>query len=148
MNIFQAQPQDVDKILPLYLGYRHFYQVEAQPAQARDFILKRLELNESVIFFAEIDGQPVGFAQLYPLFCSLEMKRIWLLYDLFVDAKSRKYGVAQKLIERAEQLAAETDSAFIMLSTATDNVPAQALYERNGFVRDTDFFVYNKMLNK
>lgn len=148
MNIFQAQPQDVDKILPLYLGYRHFYQVEAQPAQAREFILKRLELNESVIFFAEVDGQPAGFAQLYPLFCSLEMKRIWLLYDLFVDGKSRKRGVAQKLIERAEQLASETDSAFIMLSTATDNTPAQALYERNGFVRDTDFFVYNKMLNK
>ncbi|VDR26981.1 putative acetyltransferase [Raoultella terrigena] len=76
------------------------------------------------------------------------MKRIWLLYDLFVDGKSRKRGVAQKLIERAEQLASETDSAFIMLSTATDNTPAQALYERNGFVRDTDFFVYNKMLNK
>lgn len=148
MNIFQAQPQDVDKILPLYLGYRHFYQVEAQPVQAREFIVKRLELNESVIFFAEVDGQPAGFAQLYPLFCSLEMKRIWLLYDLFVDGKSRKHGVAQKLIERAEQLATETDSAFIMLSTATDNVPAQALYERNGFVRDTDFFVYNKMLNK
>lgn len=148
MNIFQAQPQDVDKILPLYLGYRNFYQVEAQPAQAREFILKRLELNESVIFFAEVDGQPAGFAQLYPLFCSLEMKRIWLLYDLFVDGKSRKRGVAQKLIERAEQLASETDSAFIMLSTATDNTPAQALYERNGFVRDTDFFVYNKMLNK
>ncbi|WP_159236973.1 GNAT family N-acetyltransferase [Raoultella terrigena] len=148
MNIFQAQPQDVDKILPLYLGYRNFYQVEAQPVQAREFILKRLELNESVIFFAEVDGQPAGFAQLYPLFCSLEMKRIWLLYDLFVDGKSRKNGVAQKLIERAEQLATETDSAFIMLSTATDNAPAQALYERNGFVRDTDFFVYNKMLNK
>nr|VUD30714.1 putative N-acetyltransferase [Raoultella sp. NCTC 9187] len=51
MNIFQAQPQDVDKILPLYLGYRNFYQVEAQPIQAREFILKRLELNESVYFF-------------------------------------------------------------------------------------------------
>lgn len=74
------------------------------------------------------------------------MKRIWLLYDLFVDESARKLGVAQTLISRAEQLAKESDSAFIMLSTATDNTRAQALYERNGFVRDTQFYVYNKLL--
>ncbi|EME1359694.1 TPA: GNAT family N-acetyltransferase [Klebsiella aerogenes] len=146
MKIYQAQPHDVETILPLYLGYRRFYKVEENASQARDFILKRLQLNESVIFYADVDGKAVGFAQLYPLFCSLEMKRIWLLYDLFVDESARKHGVAQKLISRAEQLAKESDSAFIMLSTATDNIPAQALYERNGFVRDREFFVYNKFL--
>ena len=146
MNIYQAQPQDVDTILPLYLAYRRFYQVEENLVQAREFILKRLQLNESVIFFAEVDGKAVGFTQLYPLFCSLEMKRIWLLYDLYVDESDRQHGVAQQLIARAEQLAKESDSAFIMLSTATDNTKAQALYERSGFVRDTDFYVYNKML--
>ena len=144
MNIYQAQPQDVDTILPLYLAYRRFYQVEENLGQAREFILKRLQLNESVIFFAEMDGKAVGFTQLYPLFCSLEMKRIWLLYDLYVDESARQHGVAQQLIARAEQLAKESDSAFIMLSTATDNTKAQALYERSGFVRDTDFYVYNK----
>ncbi|HCU1807805.1 GNAT family N-acetyltransferase [Klebsiella aerogenes] len=146
MNIYQAQPQDVDTILPLYLAYRRFYQVEENLGQAREFILKRLQLNESVIFFAEVDGKAVGFTQLYPLFCSLEMKRVWLLYDLYVDESARQHGVAQQLIARAEQLAKESDSAFIMLSTATDNTKAQALYERSGFVRDTDFYVYNKML--
>lgn len=146
MNIYQAQPQDIDTVLPLYLGYRRFYQVEENALQARDFILKRLQLNESVIFYAEIDGKAVGFTQLYPLFCSLEMKRIWLLYDLFVDESARQQGVAQQLIARAEQLAKESDSAFIMLSTATDNTQAQALYEHNGFVRDNDFYVYNKLL--
>ncbi|MDK7100580.1 GNAT family N-acetyltransferase [Klebsiella aerogenes] len=146
MNIYQAQPQDVDTILGLYLAYRRFYQVEENLGQAREFILKRLQLNESVIFFAEVDGKAVGFTQLYPLFCSLEMKRIWLLYDLYVDESARQHGVAQQLIARAEQLAKESDSAFIMLSTATDNTKAQALYERSGFVRDTDFYVYNKML--
>lgn len=146
MNIYQAQPQDVDTVLPLYLAYRRFYEVEERAQQARDFILKRLQLNESVIFFAEVDGKAVGFTQLYPLFCSLEMKRIWLLYDLFVDASARQHGVAQRLIDRAEQLAKESDSAFIMLSTATDNTRAQSLYEQRGFVRDNDFYVYNKLV--
>ncbi|AGJ86642.1 TPA: GNAT family N-acetyltransferase [Raoultella ornithinolytica] len=148
MNIYQAQPKDVDKILPLFLAYREFYDVGALREQARDFILQRLQLNESTIFFAQIADKVVGFTQLYPLFCSLEMKRIWLLYDLFVDPSSRKQGVAEALIARAGQLAKESDSAFIMLSTATDNTRAQALYEKNGFVRDTDFYVYNKLLTK
>ena len=114
----------------------------------RDFILQRLQLNESTIFFAQVADKVVGLTQLYPLFCSLEMKRIWLLYDFFVDPSSRKQGVAEALIARAGQLAKESDSAFIMLSTATDNTRAQALYEKNGFVRDTDFYVYNKLLTK
>ncbi len=49
MKIDRAQPHDVDTILPLYLGYRRFYEVEENASQARDFILKRLQLNESVI---------------------------------------------------------------------------------------------------
>lgn len=103
-------------------------------------------LMNRLFFFAQMADKVVGLTQLYPLFCSLEMKRIWLLYDFFVDPSSRKQGVAEALIARAGQLAKESDPAFIMLSTATDNT--QALYEKNGFVRDTDFYVYNKMLNK
>lgn len=30
MNIYQAQPKDVDKILPLFLAYREFYDVGTQ----------------------------------------------------------------------------------------------------------------------
>lgn len=131
-----------------FLHIANFMNVGTQREQARDFILQRLQLNESTIFFAQIADKVVGFTQLYPLFCSLEMKRIWLLYDLFVDPSSRKQGVAEALIARAGQLAKESDSAFIMLSTATDNTRAQALYEKNGFVRDTDFYVYNKLLTK
>lgn len=146
MKLFTAQLQDVKKILPLYLAYRAFYQVPESAEKAEKFLTDRITNHESVIYFVEKDGVPVGFTQLYPLFCSLEMKRIWLLYDLFVAPEARKAGVAQLLIARADQLAKETDSAFIMLSTATDNVKAQALYEKEGYVRDTQFFVYNKML--
>ena len=140
MKLFTAQLQDVQKILPLY-------QVDESAEKAEKFLTERMRNHESVIYFVEKDGMPVGFAQLYPLFCSLEMKRIWLLYDLFVAPEARKEGVAQMLLARADQLATETDSAFIMLSTATDNVRAQALYEKEGYVRDTQFFVYNKMMS-
>lgn len=146
MKIYQAQPQDIQKVLPLYLAYRKFYEVNEASEAAEEFLSSRITLGQSTVFFVEVDGKPVGFTQLYPLFCSLEMKRIWLLYDLYVAPEARKHGVAKLLIQRAEQLANETDSAFIMLSTAIDNTKAQALYESNGFMRDEAFYVYNKML--
>lgn len=146
MNVYQAQPQDVKKILPLYLGYRKFYQVDEAPAAAEEFLTSRITLGQSTVFYVEHEGKPVAFAQLYPLFCSLEMKRIWLLYDLFVDPEVRQRGAAKRLLNRADQLAQETDSAFIMLSTATDNVKAQALYESHSYHRDDAFYTYNKMM--
>jgi len=146
MKIYQAQPQDVKKILPLFLGYRRFYHQEENPAEAEVFLFDRISLGQSIIFYVEDEGKVVGFTQLYPLFCSLEMKRTWLLYDLFVTPEARKLGVASCLIKRADRLATETNSAFIMLSTASDNVKAQKLYEDNGYQRDNDFYVYNKFL--
>lgn len=146
MKLFTAQLQDVQKSFRSILVTEHFIR-SMNPRKAEKFLTERMRNHESVIYFVEKDGMPVGFAQLYPLFCSLEMKRIWLLYDLFVAPEARKEGVAQMLLARADQLATETDSAFIMLSTATDNVRAQALYEKEGYVRDTQFFVYNKMVS-
>ncbi|EML9727395.1 TPA: GNAT family N-acetyltransferase [Klebsiella aerogenes] len=146
MKIYQAQPQDIEKILPLFIAYHDFYNVDSNKEEAFQYLLNRVKLGESVIYYIEDDNEVVGFTQLYPLFCSLEMKRIWLLYDLFVKAEYRKKGIAKALIQRAEQLAMESNSAFIMLSTGIDNLKAQSLYEKNGFVRDNDFYVYNKII--
>ena len=68
--------------------------------------------------------------QLYPLFCSLEMNRTWLLYDLFVSESSRRNGIAKLLLEQADKISEETGASFIMLSTAIDNLKAQNLYEK------------------
>ncbi len=53
---------------------------------------------------------------------------------------ARQHGVAQLLLDRADQLAKETQASFIMLSTAVDNLKAQNLYEKNHYEKDTEFF--------
>lgn len=88
----------------------------------------------------------LGFAHLYPLFCSLALRRSWLLHDLFVAPSARQQGVTQALLERADRLGYDTGAAFLMLSTATDNQRAQALYERHGYRRDLEFYSYIKPL--
>lgn len=147
LRIYAAEPQHVPRVLPMYMGYLNFYQVQKTTMQAQQYLTERLNLGQSRIFYAELDGAVAGFCQLYPLFCSLEMKRIWLLYDLYVTPPARRHGVAEALLERADQLGRESDAAFIMLSTAQDNHPAQTLYEQHHYVQDNEFVVYNRRLD-
>ena len=139
-----ASADDVRKIAPLFDAYRRFYKAAPDPDGALAFLLERWRLRESVLFAAFDGERAVGFVQLYPLFLSVEMRRFWLLNDLFVDGGERRGGVGRALMRRAEQHARETETAGLTLSTAVDNVTAQGLYESESYVRDVKFFVYNR----
>ena len=78
---------------------------------------------------------------------SVGMRRLWLLNDLYVHPGSRRSGVGRQLMQRAEQHARETGAAGFTLSTALDNKTAQALYESEGYERDSRFCVYNKQFD-
>ena len=142
VRIIEAGPSHVEEIVPLFLGYLEFYRQTAQPDTARTFLRERLERDESKIFLAMLKDEAVGFVQLYPTFASLAMKRSWVLYDLFVKPSARKRGVAKALMERAKRLAIETAAEGLVLETATDNLPAQRLYEQLGWTRDDAFYRY------
>ncbi len=45
-------------------------------------------------------------------------------------------------MNRARQLAEETDADALLLETATDNFTAQKLYEKMGYKRDEVFYRY------
>ncbi|WP_318444257.1 GNAT family N-acetyltransferase [Photobacterium leiognathi] len=144
-TVKEATLDDLARITPLYEAYLTFYDVDYSEKNPLQYLQQRLGNQESIIYFVvDEQGQYVGFTQLYPLFCSLEMNRTWLLYDLFVAESARQHGVAQLLLDRADQLAKETQASFIMLSTAVDNLKAQNLYERNHYEKDTEFFTYLK----
>ena len=142
MKIVEARPADVESILPLFLGYLEFYRQPAAPATARRFLRERLKRGEAKIFLAMLDGEPVGFVQLYPTFTSIAMKKAWVLYDLFVSPAARKRGVAQALMKRAQKLGAQTGAAELVLETATTNRAAQRLYKKLGWTRDNGFMLY------
>ena len=132
-------------VAQLFDAYRVFYRARSNPNAAYEFLLERWRLRESVLFAAYDGAQPIGFVHLYPLFLSVEMRRFWLLNDLYVDPSTRRSGVGRELMRRAERHARETDAAGLMLSTAMDNVKAQALYESESYERDDAFYVYNRL---
>ena len=142
----RAQLDDLDALVPLFDGYRQFYAQASEPEGARAFLAERIKRGESVIFLAVADGVIVGFTQLYPLFSSVSMKRLWLLNDLFVAPEARTSGAGRALLERAERWAAETGAKGLTLTTQMTNLTAQRLYEACGWLRDEEFFHYTRFL--
>ncbi len=132
-----ATPSDLGSLALLFDAYRVFYEKPSAPDEARQFLADRMERQESVLFVAVTDSFTlVGFVQLYPLFSSTRMKRLWLLNDLFVHPDHRGQGHSIALIEAAKQLCRETDACGLMLETAKTNQIGNKLYARTGFTSD------------
>ena len=134
----------VKEVVPLFNAYREFYNQPSDLEQAEQFLKERLQKEESIIFLAYLDAQPVGFVQLFPIFSSVAMKKAFLLNDLFVAEHARKQGVAMRLIEECYAYCKNEDARYITLETATDNKQAQKLYEKLGMKIDQDVFHFIK----
>ena len=143
MQISPAQESDLDALTRLFDLYRVFYRCEPDPDAARDFLGSRLETGDSCLLCAFDEDEMVGFTQLYPSFSSTEMKRIWVLNDLFVDPSARRRGVGGELLRAAREFGRETGAAYLCLETQTTNLTAQSLYEKEGWIRDLEFYNYN-----
>ena len=140
LQIKRAALEDVAAIAPLFDAYRMFYKQSSDIGAAAQFLNDRIILDESVIYFAETDGGVTGFCQLYPIFSSVSLKRAWLLNDLFVEPSARGKGVATALLQAAKAFGWNTEAKWLLLQTGADNKTAQAVYEKNGWQKVTDYF--------
>ena len=95
MQIRRATLDDIDSLAPLFDAYRGFYGQPSDVDAARAFLRERHERDESVALIAFDDARAVGFVQLYPIFSSVRMRRVWLLNDLYVDAGARRSGAGR-----------------------------------------------------
>lgn len=134
-----ASEQDLSTVAWLFDQYRQFYKQASDPDGAVQFLQERLTRKESVLLLALEDGEMIGFTQLYPIFSSVSMKKAWLLNDLFVAQNQRGKGVGTKLLDAAKDMARKSGAAWLMLQTGADNTTAQSVYEKNGWVRESDW---------
>ena len=147
MEIYQATIEDLEGVSNLFNLYRIFYEQTSDLEGAKTYIKNRLENEDSVIFVVKDQQEYAGFTQLYPTFSSISMKRAWILNDMYVDTEYRKRGIGEMLLHKAKDYAIETGAKSISLETAPDNDAAQKLYEKNGYVRDSQFYHYELSLN-
>jgi ribosomal protein S18 acetylase RimI-like enzyme len=143
----QATISDLEILVPLFDAYRQFYRKPTDLDLARRFLRERFQHNQSIIFLAlQLDNSAVGFTQLYPSYSSASAERILILNDLFVAPQARRTGVGSMLLAAATRLGKEIGVVRLTLSTEVTNTYAQALYESEGWVRQTDFYTYDLAL--
>lgn len=143
ITISKASLSDINIITPLFDAYRVFYKQESDMEAAKNFISERLNREESTIFLASSGDEAIGFTQLYPVFSSVSVQRMHILNDLYVNPEYRGKGIATLLLNEAKHFALENGSKGLGLETAQDN-PAQALYERLGWEKDSTLHYFWK----
>jgi GNAT superfamily N-acetyltransferase len=144
MRIRNASPGDIPLLVLLFEAYREFYRQLPAPEAATIFLAERIISKDAEIFVAEGNkGELTGFVQLYPLFSSTRMKRLWLLNDLYVSPEQRGKGISVLLIDKAKELCRQTGSAGMLLETAKTNDVGNQLYPRTGFTLDEGHNYYS-----
>ncbi len=142
MIIKTATLAELDQVVKLFDQYRVWYRKSSDTSTARQFLKDRIELKESVIFLAEVDNKAEGFTQLYPVFSSTRMKRMWLLNDLFVAPEHRGKGLSKALITAAKKYCEKTLACGILLETEQSNTIGNNLYPSQGFNLEENNFYF------
>ena len=125
----QATILDLDLLVPLFDAYRQFYRKPSDPDLARRFLLDRFQHNQSTIFLAlRQDGSAA---------------RIFVFNALFVKPEARRMGVGYLLLSAAAHFGRASGAVRLTLSTEVTNDTAQALYEGEGWTRQTKFYAYD-----
>ncbi|QFF99325.1 GNAT family N-acetyltransferase [Psychrobacillus glaciei] len=146
MKIVKGNVNNLEDLIPLFNGYRLFYEQSIDEEGSKNFLFARIQKEESAIYIAYDKGIAVGFVQLYPFFSSVGMQRAFILNDLFVDPACRKKGIGKALMKKAFQFCEEEKARFVTLQTATNNHNAKALYDYMGMHLDKESDYYIKYL--
>ena len=141
ISIVRASEKDIDKIVPLFDNYRKFYKQQTDLESVREFLDQRFLNKECIVFLAMDNNEAVGFTLLYTSFSSVSLMPVYILNDLYVNQEYRQRGIGKQLLQVAQKHCLDMGFKGVSLETAVDN-PAQHLYEKLGWQKDTHCFHY------
>lgn len=148
MQIRETKNRDIEQLAKLFDEYRVFYRNDSDVNAAKNFLADRIKYRDSEIFVCETNEHKlVGFVQLYPLFSSTRMQKLWLLNDLFVTPEFRGLEISIHLIDRAKKLVRDSSACAMFLETEKSNMIGNKLYPKTGFKLNlgSNFYEWNQI---
>lgn len=127
----------VDETLAAGLGELFDEGMEWDPEQGRRF----LENPDALLLVARWGGDAAGFTTPYRLPRVDRPRAEVQLYEIGVDDRFRRRGVATALIGEVHRWAAEVGADEVWVLTETENAAARALYAATGGEEDASRFV-------
>jgi GNAT superfamily N-acetyltransferase len=130
---------DLADLVPLMRAYCDFYRVA--PNDHALLALSRALLGDPEreglqLIAREADGSAVGFATIFWSWSTTSACRIGIMHDLYVSPDARGLRIGERLIRACVERCAERGALRLEWQTATDNLRAQAVYDRVGGVRE------------
>ena len=110
----------------------------AQPGD--DYLRKLLSGTQFIALAALEQGQVVGGLAAYELHKFEQARSELYIYDLAVDRKHRRRGIATALIEALRTIARERGAWVIYVQADPPDAPAMALYTKLGTREDVCHF--------
>lgn len=133
-RIQAAQPDDYDAMLALFADA--FDDAASYLGQPPDLAYRQKLLNKDdfIALVAKSDQEVIGALAAYELVKFEQARSEIYLYDLAVDERWRRQGVATALITRLQAIAAERGAwvIFVQADTGAEDAAANALYAKLG----------------
>jgi GNAT superfamily N-acetyltransferase len=134
-----ATAADVAELLGLMRAYCDFYATapsdESLLALSRA-LLEQPEREGIQLLARERAGRAVGFATIFWSWDTTEGARVGIMNDLYVVPDARGAGLGERLLAAARERCALRGAVRLEWLTSPENLPARALYERAGAVRE------------
>lgn len=121
-------------------GYCDFYESEPPDEDLLGMsraLLADPELEGVQLLARDGEGAAVGFATIFWTWSTNSAARVGTMNDLFVAPEARGSGIAEALIESCRERCRGRGAVRVEWQTASDNLRAQAVYERVGAARET-----------
>lgn len=120
------------------LDARRFFLAKGVERGYRDWFTRELASPDAVLLVATDDGDPprtLGYAygRLEGRDWNLLLDRHAALHDVYVDPAARRTGTGELLVRAFLDRARRLGAPRVVLSSATSNAAAQALFARLGF---------------
>jgi len=136
MIVRRATYEDLSQLAVLFDEYRQFYGASSNLDESHHFLKQRFENKESVFFIHIKDEKITGFVLLYLGFSSVACSTYYILDDVYVTPMFRRQGLFAK----------QENALRISLETQTNNHESHRLYEKMGFIRDSEFQTFHCFL--
>lgn len=138
-SIAAVTAADVDELLGLMRAYCDFYATapsdEALLALSRA-LLEEPEREGIQLLARDRAGCAVGFATIFWSWDTTEGARIGIMNDLYVVPDARGAGLGELLLGACRERCARRGAVRLEWLTSPENLPARAVYERSGGVRE------------
>ncbi len=140
VDVHPVTEQDLSDLLGLMRAYCDFYRSEPSDEALLAICVALIydPQREGTQFLArDGDGKAMGFATVYWSWETNAGGRIGVMNDLYVTEtyRGRGLGAAQALISACAEACQQHGALHLSWQTATDNLRAQAVYDRVGATR-------------